>query len=75
MFFSGQLWHCGDKKTCDEQQHKSENDQLDRFVYSDKTENHSFSNEDFDLLKAYSLELPLDVSEILLPLTYDIHAC
>lgn len=53
------LWR---SKTCDEQQHKSEND---RFVYSDKSsENDSFSHEDFDLSKAYSLELPLDVSEI-----------
>ncbi|XP_042406209.1 C2 and GRAM domain-containing protein At1g03370-like [Zingiber officinale] len=40
------LWR---SKTCDEQQHKTENDQLDRFVYSDKSENESFSNGDFGL--------------------------
>ncbi|KAG6531194.1 hypothetical protein ZIOFF_004984 [Zingiber officinale] len=40
------LWR---SKTCDEQQHKSENDQPDRFVYSDKSENDSFSNGDFGL--------------------------
>ena len=58
------LW--GSKSRAGEQHAKVEEDQVDQVLCCDKRGNSDsiLSSEDFELSKAYSLELPLDVSGI-----------
>lgn len=68
------LW--GSKSRAGEQHAKVEEDQVDQVLCCDKRGNSDsiLSSEDFELSKAYSLELPLDVSGISL-MSYSFLFC